>query len=34
MVTMLTNIENNLTSILNGTAIVMSLFFFWLLAPR
>jgi uncharacterized protein YukE len=31
---MLVNIQNNLTNILNGVAIVLSLFFFWLLAAQ
>jgi hypothetical protein len=34
VVTMLANIEANLNTILNGTAIVLSLFFFWLLAAQ
>jgi hypothetical protein len=34
VVTMLENIEANLNTILNGTAIVLSLFFFWLLAAQ
>jgi hypothetical protein len=31
---MLVNIQDNLTNILNGAAIVLSLFFFWLLAAQ
>ena len=34
VVTMLANIEANLNTILNGTAIVLTLFFFWLLAAQ
>jgi uncharacterized phage infection (PIP) family protein YhgE len=34
LVSMLTNIQSNLTAILNGVAIVLSVFFFWLLAAQ
>ena len=34
LVSVLTNIENNLTPMLNAGAIVLSLFFFWLLAAQ
>jgi len=34
LVTMLTNIQNNLPNILNGVAMVFSLFFLWLLAAQ
>jgi len=31
---MLTNVQSNLDNILNGTAIALSVFFFWLLAAQ
>jgi hypothetical protein len=34
LVSMLTNIQNNLIPMLNGAAIVVSLFFLWLLAAQ
>jgi hypothetical protein len=34
LTSILTNIQSNLTNILNWTAIVLSVFFFWLLAAQ
>ncbi len=34
LLTMLTNVQNNLPKILNGVATVLSLFFVWLLATQ
>jgi hypothetical protein len=34
LISVLTNVQNNLTTILNGVAIVFSIFFLWLLAAQ